>query len=452
MNELALESNQAFFSMDRLKTVLFLAAPILATMITQNMMGLIDIAMIGRLGDSAQAALGVGSTLFFLLMALVIGVSAGVQTVVARRIGEGKEATVAMLLNAGICLAVGIALVSLVIGYLVFPLLFPLINSEPVVIDYGLRYLRALLPCIIFAGFGMAFGGYWTGIGKPKYNLYAILVQLACNVLFNYALIFGHFGMPRLETAGAGIGTTLAACVGVLVQFSFALRFARERGFLKGLPPRSEIRALCRMSIPTSIQQFLVFLGILVFIRIVGLIGVRELAVFTVVTNILMTLLLFANGLGIASTTLVGNAMGRKRFDNAKQWGWEISILAGIILVVFGSFAFVFAEPILQGFIKEPATIAAGIVPFRIIIMSAWVECMGRVLGFSLVGAGAAATVLKITFINQWILRLPLYWLIGVHWEKGLVGIFFTASVMYILQTGIFVKIWQKDKWAQIKL
>ena len=85
MNILSDVSGQTFFNMSRVKTVIFLAAPILATMLTQNLMGLIDIAMIGQLGNSAQAGIGIGSNLFFLFMSLVMGVSAGVQTIVARR-------------------------------------------------------------------------------------------------------------------------------------------------------------------------------------------------------------------------------------------------------------------------------------------------------------------------------------------------------------------------------
>lgn len=452
MNVKASVADEKFFSRNRLKTVLFLSAPILAAMITHNLMGLIDVAMIGRLGNSAQAAIGVGAHLFFLLLSLILGISAGVQAMVARRIGEGKTNNIAGFLNAGICLGIIFSIIMILLGYLLSPIIIPGINSDLQVSQQGLKYFHAVLPCGFLAGLGVPFSGFWTGIGKPHFNFFAIAIQLVCNVLFNYALIFGNFGMPRMEIAGAGLGTTLAACVGVLVQVIFALVFAKNQGFLKTLPSRSEIKTLCQLSVPTSIQQFLYSLGILIFIWIVGMLGTQELAVFTIVINILMVLLLLSTALGTASTTLVGNAMGQKQFAEAKQWGWEISLLGAIILLFLGSIGLMIPKYALSIFSTDPSTIAIGITPFRIIIIGIWIECVGRILALSLVGAGAAGTVLKISFTNQWFLRLPLYWLIGVHLEQGLVGIFLTTIVMYSFQTFIFANIWHKGKWADIRL
>lgn len=445
-------SRQAFFNMSRVKTVILLAAPILVTMLSQNLMGLIDIAMIGQFGDSAQAAIGIGATIFFLLMSLVMGVSAGVQTIVARRIGEGKSDKVAFLLNAGICLAVGITIIMVILGYLLLPLVFSIVNKDPDVVRQGGNYLRTLLPCGIFLGMSGAFAGYWAGVSRPQYNLYSIFIQLIFNIVFNYVLIFGKLGLPQMGIAGAGLGTTLASCIAIIVQFFFAFKFARSKGFLKALPAKSEIKTLYRLIIPTSVQQFFFSLGSMVFLFIVGLIGTQQLAVFTVIFNFVNILMLLAMGLGISATTFVGGAMGRRDFADAKQWGWEIALLGAMILLTIGWIGTIIPDTILRLFIADPSTIAIGIIPLRIILIGIWIECVGRVLALSLIGAGAAATVFKIKFANQWLLRLPLFWLVGVHLEYGLVGIFLTTLVMYLLQTGIYIKIWQDAKWADIVL
>ena len=89
----------------RLKTIVGLSLPIVGGMLAQNIMSLIDTAMIGRLGDAALASVGVGTFLFLLIMSLAMGVSAGVQALVARRIGEGNPDLTGHDLNAGILIS-----------------------------------------------------------------------------------------------------------------------------------------------------------------------------------------------------------------------------------------------------------------------------------------------------------------------------------------------------------
>jgi len=425
-----------FLSPSRLKIVALLALPILATMLTQNLMQVVDTLMIGQLGDEALAGVSIAGNQFFTLFSLMLGINAGVQMMVARRVGEGRPQSAPLILNAGLLLGGSLGLVLVGLGYSIIPSVINAVSPEPVVAEQATNYLFTIMPSALFAGLAVAMGGFWIGMSRPAIGFFALFIQLVCNVAFNYVLIFGKLGMPRMEIAGAGLGTTLANVVGVATHLLFAFYFIGGKGFLRRLPDKDQIKTLVTVSVPVSIQQFSFTLGMAIFVFIVGMLGTPQLAAFQVIIVIMMTLFMMAMGLGATATTLVSGALGRKQPANAAQWGWEISTLGAGVLLLIGIVFFVFAEDLLHAFISEPETVAIALVPMRITM--------------ALVGAGAVGPVFVISFTNQWFLRLPLYAIVGIALGYGLVGIFVAMLAMYVLQTLLFIGVWRRGNWREI--
>lgn len=450
--ELEPNSQQGFLSTPRLIIVGKLALPILAMMLAQNLMQVIDTGMIGQLGDMALAGVSMAGNQFFTLFSLLIGISAGVQMMVARRIGEGLPQQTPYILNAGLMLGGLIGLVLMLPGYFLLPTTISTFSPEAAVAEQANQYLFTVLPSAVFGGMAVAFGGYWVGLSKPMIGFAVLIVQLVCNASFNYILIFGHFGFPQMDIAGAGLGTTLANGVGVLCHTLLALLFAGKQGFLRGLPEKIHIQTLLKVAMPVNVQQFLFALGMTIFVFIVGILGTKELAAFQVIIVIMMTLFMAAMGLGSTATTLVSGALGKKEYDNASQWGWEISTLGAGLLLAIGIVFFIYAENLLRVFIADAETVQLALTPLRIMIISIWMEGFGRILAMGLVGAGAVGPVFVISFVNQWFLRLPLYWFIGIYLEYSLVGIFVTMMCLHVVQTSLFILVWRKGKWREIKV
>jgi len=436
----------------RLKKIVGLSLPIVGGMLAQNIMSLIDTAMVGRLGNAALASVGIGTFLFLLIASFIMGVSAGVQALVARRIGEGNPDLTGHDLNAGILIASSVGLVLAVIGYLILPYLYPLVSQDPAVTEKGLAYLRPRIPSMIFAGINIPFRGYWNGISKPKFSMLTVLVAMVVNIFFNYLLIFGNLGFPRLETTGAGLATTIAIFSGALANLGLGLRYARKNGFLHGLPDKQRLQTLIRVSLPESIRHFFMFLGLVVFFTIVGLLGTKELAAFNVILNIMLVALLPAMGIGTAALTLVSQALGRKDPADAKKWGWEVARFGAGALFLFTLCVVPFAETIVGLFIPDASTISIAAAPLRIIGLFMWIEAFGMILSFSLIGAGATKIVMINSLLIQWCLSLPLNWFWGVYLGYGLFGMFLNGFFMVILRTSIFTFIWHKERWSRIKI
>ena len=133
---------------ERRRRILALALPIIGGMVSQNLLNLVDTAMVGALGDSALAATGVGGFAFFMAIATMMGLSAAVQAMAARRIGEGRADEAAAPLNGALLLALGFGVPLTAALVWATPWFFPLLNSDPAVYEQGVPYLQYRLATL----------------------------------------------------------------------------------------------------------------------------------------------------------------------------------------------------------------------------------------------------------------------------------------------------------------
>ncbi len=146
-----------FIEKSRLQSILQFSVPIIVGMVGFSLVGLIDVAMVGRLGDIALASIGVANVLFLLLFMLAAGVGTSVQTLTARRMGEGNIHLAGYDLNAGILVGSAVGLVLMALGYFILPTAISLMNQDPEVITQGVGYLAARLPQMFFVCIALSF-------------------------------------------------------------------------------------------------------------------------------------------------------------------------------------------------------------------------------------------------------------------------------------------------------
>ena len=183
---------------DRRNRILGLALPIVGGMISQNVLNLVDTAMVGTLGDAALAAVGIGGFANFMFMALLLGLSTGVQVMAARRKGEGKLEETAVPLNGGLLVVLLAAPVLSAILFWAVPHIYPWLNSDPDVIGQGVPYLQARVLAIFFVGANFCFRGYWNAIDLPRLYMTTLIVMHTANIFMNWVFIFGNLGAPAL--------------------------------------------------------------------------------------------------------------------------------------------------------------------------------------------------------------------------------------------------------------
>jgi MATE family, multidrug efflux pump len=439
-------------SPDRRKRVFALALPIIGGMVSQNLLNLVDTSMVGVLGNSALAAVGMANFAYFMANAFITGLAAGVQAMSARRKGEGRLSETAVPLNGGVLLAVGLGLpLSIGLGVLA-PTLFPLLDHDPVVAHLGAPYLRARLVGLVPLGINFAFRGYWNAVDMSSKYLRTLVVMHVSNVILAWILIYGHLGVPALGVTGAGIATTSATFLGTGYYVALAWRHAREGGFLRALPDRESMRAMLKVSIPSGLQQFLFAAGMTTFFGIVGKIGTAALAAANVLTNLTLVAYLPGLGFGLAAATLVGQELGAKRPDDARRWGWEVARLASFLVALICVPAVLMPDLILRGFLHDPATRALAVWPLRIVAIGIAFDSFGTVLMNALLGAGDSRRVMAVAVGMQWVIFLPLAYLVGPHLGGGLSSIWALNLSYRFVQAILFTRMWSRGRWAAIRL
>lgn len=436
----------------RARRIFALALPIIGGMISQNALNLVDTAMVGTLGNAALAAVGLGGFATFMCQALILGISTGVQAMASRRKGEGRLTETAWPLNAGLLLVLVTAPPLSALLFHLVPGFYPYLNQDPQVIADGVPYLQIRVLAIVFVGMNFAFRGYWNAVDLSRYYMSTLILMHATNILLNYVLIFGHFGAPAMGVTGAGLASAISMALGTAIYFLLGLRHARKYGFLHGVPKRDSVFSLIRVSLPSGFQQLFFAAGFVVTYMIIGLVGTRELAAANVLINVTLVAILPGLGLGLAASTLVGQALGRKDTDDAACWGWDVVRIGVIGLAILGVPMWLVPDLILAGFLHDPETLAVARLPMRVVGLTMAIEGLGLVIMHALLGAGDAKRVMIVAISSQWLVFLPLAYLVGPTLGYGIIGIWLLQGVYRIGQSLILVGFWRRRKWAEIAL
>ncbi len=421
-------------------------------MVSQNVLNLVDTAMVGTLGDAALAAVGTASFANFFASAFVTGLSTGVQAVAARRQGEGRTDVTAEALDGGLVLAVLFAVPLSTVLVLVAPRLFPLLNDDPAVVAHAVPYLRARLLAMVALGCNFAFRGYWNGTNRAGLYMRTIVLMHSANIFLNWVLIFGHLGAPRLGTQGAGIASAASVFLGTAYYVYLGLKYARPNGFLRAWPGRQRLLALLKLSLPSSLQQTFFAAGFTALFWIIGRISTEATAAASVLVNVTLVAILPGLALGLAAASLAGQALGRGDAADARQWGWDVVKVAVVVMVALGLPMWLAPDAILSVFIHSEETRRLARVPLMLVGFGIGADGVGLVLLNALMGVGATRLAALVSVSLQWLVFLPAAYLAGPVLGFGLMGVW-VAQVSYrALQAVTFAVLWRRGRWASIRL
>ncbi|MGB1092619.1 MAG: MATE family efflux transporter, partial [Oceanobacter sp.] len=263
----------------RLQRILLIGVPIIGSMLSQSLINIVDAAMVGRLGDVALAAVGIGSYASFVMVSVVMGLSSAVQALISRRTGAGEQDRIHEPLMAGLLMSVVIAVPLSLLVMLLAPEIMALFSSEQSVVDLASPYFQWRSAALVAVSMNFVYRGYWSGIGDTREYLKTLLFMHLVNVVASYLLIFGIGSWQGLGAVGSGIGTAMALVFGTLLHTLKTFFHQREKLGHVTRPSADTLRQLGKLAWPNSAQQTLFAFGISMFFWIIGQIGTQEQAV-----------------------------------------------------------------------------------------------------------------------------------------------------------------------------
>lgn len=434
------------------KKILALALPIMGGMLSQSLLNLVDAILVGSLGEVVLAGVGVGGYAVFMLSALVAGLSSGVQSQVARRHGAKQYSVRALPLNAAILIAFLITLPISLLGWFNASGLVALINPNLAVKNVASDYFQWRVTALLPIALTLCFRGYWHGIHQTGIYFRVIVFTHGLNILLSIWLIHGGWGVPALGATGAALGTSLSITAGALVWGWFTWQHACPSGFLLKFPSSSLLWRTLRLAAPNSLQQFLFAVSYAVLFWFLGQISTASVAVGHVLVHLSLLLILPGVGLGMATMTLVGHSLGENQEEEAHRWGWEGMRLAMMIMASLGLPMLMFPEAILGLFLHQESLITLGKAPLMLTAIMITLDSAAIVFNQALQGAGAQRTVMLVSLTMQWLVFLPFAWLLGIYWQGGLLGIWLAQLVYRVINSAVFISVWQSRRWQKLQV
>lgn len=437
------------------REILGLAVPIMLASLSQTLMSLIDIAMVGRLGAAAIAAVGLGGILTFAISSLFNALQTGVQTLVARRRGEGKsaEAVESFRVAFYFTLITGNLLAALYV--LAAPRYFYLLNADPDVVSIGASYLQFRGWSMGIVMLGSVFYGFYNGIGKTRIHMIVTITANVLNVVLNYGLIFGRFGLPALGAPGAGQATALASIATTSLYAVMALTpFIRRQypGLWYGTLSRSALWRVLRLALPAGLHEFGTILGFTIFMILMGMVSTVALAASEILINIISFSFLPASGFLHACQTLVSQSLGQRNPGRAQAITETATTLCILFMGALGVLFITVPTPILRLFTTDMNIIQQAKAPLQIVGMVQFLDAIGMVHYGALRGAGDVVFPAVAELLLMWLLFLPLTYVTGITLGWGLVGGWIAVAVHLATYSITFLLRFRYGSWKKIVL
>jgi len=302
------------------RQILSIAIPLILSTGAWSIQHFVDRVFLTWYSPEAIAAAMPAGMLNFTIMSLFLGTAGYVSTFVAQYYGSGQYERIGSVLWQGIYIAIIGGIVHLALIPLAGPV-FRFVGHEPLVQQYEITYFQVLCLGATPAIASSAMSGFFSGRGKTWPVMWVNVLATTVNLIMDYALIFGKWGLPEMGIGGAAIATVISACfsfIAYLILLSRPTYKQRYHTLRSWAFERSLFLRVMHFGLPSGIQFFLDTVGFTAFILLVGRLGTTYLAATSIAFNISNIAFMPMIGLGIAVSVLVGQYLGKDRPDLAE--------------------------------------------------------------------------------------------------------------------------------------
>ena len=423
------------------REILTIAFPILLSSLVEQIVGMTDTAFLGRVGEIELGASALGGIFFISVFMLIWGFCSGAQILMGRRNGEQNFADIGTVFYHSLGFLLLLSTLILIATLLFAPTVLRLIISSPEVCDAAWDYLYWRIWGIHFTMVAVLFRAFYVATTRTGVLQINSVVMVACNVLFDYLLIFGHWGFPELGIAGAAIASSLSSAFSMLFFIVYTLWRGDAARYALDRLPRFRPRLLGKMlnvSVWMMVQSFLSLSTWFMFFIAIEHLGSRELAVTNVMRSIsgftYMSLMAFAS----TASTLTSNLIGASNFSAVRPMIGRIVRLAAYLLIPTWVIICLFPTAVLSIFTNDATLIAAGIVPLWVLGSSYLFQIPAQILFMSVSGTGNTRTALWVEIFSLiiyctfvWGMVLQLRCNLAVAWTSEIIYAFFILLPSY---------------------
>lgn len=406
------------------KDILKLSAPIAVAMLIPQISFLTDTIFLGRLGERELGANGMAGIFYLVLAMIGVGLTNGIQVQLSRRAGESNYLGLAKTFTNGMTLCLGFGLLLMTIALVVGPTLFNATLHDTRNADLSISYLNVRMWGLPFLMLTQLANAFYIATGQSKYLIHGSIVANGVNIVLDYGLIFGEFGLPEMGMEGAALASVISEVVFVIVMYGI---FYAKKMQVKYpiLTSKSFDIPLAKQSLivatPLIVQFMFSIGGWQIFFIYVEHLGTRELAVSQILRSVFGVAGIGLWSLAASCNTMVSNVIGQGKQRLVIPVIWRTIKIAVIYALGLGLLLVLFPVEFLQLYRDDAEMIALAIPSLRIVAISSVLMGIATVLFNGVMGTGNTKVNLfiEVCCVLSYILyctiaieymRLPLHW------------------------------------------
>jgi putative MATE family efflux protein len=361
-------------------------------LLTQNVMQITNTIFLGRVGEVEFGASGLAGIYYIAFFMLGFGFSIGAQIMIGRRNGEKNYDQIGTIVVQGIMFLLLFATTLYAASNIFSRHLLPTLIKSPQVYEAASEYLEWRTFGFFFASINIMFRAFYVGIARTPVLTINAAVMTVVNIICDYGLIFGNFGLPKLGIAGAGMASVIAEMSSIVffVIYTYNTVDLKKYGFQRMTFKLSVIKRILNISVFTMCQYAISMSTWFIFFLAIENHGERDLAITNIIRTFYMIYFIPMNSLSTTANTLVSNTIGTGRYNDVLPLIKRICILNLTIVVAMGIVTLIQAEfwISLVASNKDMSLIKETIPSLYVLVMALPICGLGTILFSSISGTG----------------------------------------------------------------
>lgn len=418
---------------------------------------LIDTMMVATLGSYAVASVGLTNQPKFIAYAIFFAINTAVSALVARRRGQNdrKGANIVLITAISISAILCILITFITIYFSNDLMIFAGSNFETH--DPAKKYFEIIIAGMIFNIIAMCINAAQRGTGNTKIAFTTNLTSSIINVIFNFLLINGNLGFPKLGIQGAAYATVLGSVISCLMSISSIFKiisFVNIKYIIKHkIKTKIEAaKSIFSLSISLFLENIFMRIGFLTTAITAAKLGTAAFAAHNAVMGLLSVSFSFGDGMQVAAVALSGNALGKEDKKLAFKYGHICQRIGLAMSIILSIILFIFSREIMMSFFKEEHIIDMGIMTIRFLMIILLLQIPQIIYGGCLRAGGDVKYTLISSIISVTIIRTGATILFTSVLGLGLMGIWIGIACDQLSRFILLRHRFKQGKWVDIKI
>ncbi len=438
-----------------LKNTVKMAWPSVLESFLMSLTGFVDSIMVGVLGISAIASVGLTVQPRFIGMSVFIAISVAVSSLVARRRGEDDRESANKVLRTAMLLGLALVVIVSTLFVVFADFIMMICGSNADTHDNSVGYLRIVMGTLVFNVIGMIINAAQRGAGNTRISMITNMTSNVVNVICNFLLIEGRFGFPAMGVMGAATATAIGAFVACVLSVISLLkkdRFIYIAAVKSFIAEKKDLQSGLKVGVSAFLDQIFLRIGFLLFALTVANLGTIEYGSHQIGSNFMALSFAFADGLAVASVALVGRSLGQKRTDLAKKYA-NTCILLGFACAVFiTAILMFFGMELFALFDQTPEVLEYGRMIINLLCVVMYVQIAQVTILGCLRGAGDTKYTAVVSLLSVGIARPLASYILCYPLGLGLMGVWLGLFCDQIIRLSMGWFRYKKGNWLKIKI